>query len=136
LLIGSLVVWACGDGQSPTGVTNRTVTTVSVSPSTVSLAAFDETRQLSVVVWDQNGDGMTGLSTTWLSADPNVAVVSSSGLVTARGNGQATIQATVGGKSGSASVAVGQVAASVEVSPKRAARDVSGCHDSASSATG
>ena len=53
----------------------------------------------------------------WSSADPAVATVDSSGLVTAVGNGSADITATAGEAAAAASVTVSQVAVAVDVVP-------------------
>ena len=60
---------------------------------------------------------MAGATVTWTSSASSVATVDASGLVTAAGNGTATITASAGSASGSAVVTVTQSVASVEVSP-------------------
>jgi len=54
---------------------------------------------------------------TWTTSAAAVATVSSSGVVTALGNGSATITATAGSVSGTANVTVTQRAATIELSP-------------------
>ena len=63
---------------------------------------------------------MSGAAVTWTSSDASVAVVDASGLVTAAGNGTATITASAGAASGTAVVTVTQAASSVEVEPAEA----------------
>ncbi len=63
---------------------------------------------------------MAGATVTWTSSASSVATVDASGLVTAAGNGTATITASAGSASGSAVVTVTQSVASVEVSPATA----------------
>ena len=112
------LVWACG-GDSPTAPpTPESVrpTTVTVSPATAELTALGETVQLTATVRDQNGQVMSGATVTWSSSDARAATVDTDGLVTAAGNGTATITATAGSASGSAAVTVRQ-----EASPDRAA---------------
>ena len=94
--------------------------TVTVAPSTAELTAVDATVQLSTEVLDQYGDVMAGVSVSWSSSAAPAATVDASGLVTAVGNGTATITATAGEASGSAAVSVMQSAASVMVSPSAA----------------
>ena len=66
---------------------------------------------------DQNARVMGGATVTWTSSANSVATVDASGLVTAAGNGTATITASARSASGSAVVTVTQSVASVEVSP-------------------
>ncbi len=106
-------VLACGDDP----VEPPVATTVAVSPATASLASLGETAQLSAMVRDQNGDVMTGAPVNWSSSDNAVATVNTSGLVTAAGNGTATITASSGSASGTASVTVAQVPTAVAVTP-------------------
>ncbi len=78
-------------------------TTVEVSPSSFALEV-GETQQLTATV--ENAVG----STTWQSSDTDVATVSSSGLVTAIGEGSATITATNNGVSDAAACTVAAAA--------------------------
>jgi len=54
---------------------------------------------------------------TWTSSNPAVATVSSSGMVTAVGNGTATITGASSGKTATATVTVAQMTASINVMP-------------------
>ena len=110
----------CGDGDSATAPPTpepARPTTVTVSPATHELTAFGITVQLSAEVRDQNARVMAGATVTWTSSASSMATVDASGLVTAAGNGTATITASAGSASGSAVVTVMQSVASVEVSP-------------------
>ena len=110
----------CGDGDSATAPPTpepARPTTVTVSPATHELTALGITVQLSAEVRDQNARVMAGATVTWTSSANSVATVDASGLVTAAGNGTATITASAGSASGSAVVTVTQSVASVEVSP-------------------
>ena len=93
-------------------------TTLSVAPVTVELSAFGETLQFTAEVRDQSGRVMTGVAVTWTSSNAGIATVNAAGLVTAAGNGAATISAAVGSASGSASVTVVQRVQAVDVSPE------------------
>ena len=114
-LAGVALVWACG-GDSPTAPPTpepARPATVTVSPATADLTALGATVQLTAEVRDQNARVMAGATVTWSSADTSVATVDASGLVTAVGNGTATITASAGSASGSTVVTVTQSVATV-----------------------
>ena len=99
----------CGDGESPSAPPMpepARPTTVTVSPATTELTVLGATVQLSVEVRDQNATVMAGATVIWTSSASSVATVDASGLVTAAGNGTATITASAGSASGSAAVTV------------------------------
>ena len=105
------VAWAsgCGDGATePPPPEPPRPAAVTVSPAVASLTALGATVQLTADVRDQNGQAMAGATVTWASSAAAVATVNSAGLVTAAGNGTATITATAGGVSGGAMVTVAQ----------------------------
>ena len=81
-------------------------TTVTVAPTSATLTAIGETVQLTAEVRDQNGRVMAGASVAWSSSDSSVATVDASGLATAADNGSATVTATSGAASGTATVSV------------------------------
>jgi hypothetical protein len=81
------------------------VTTVTVAPSTASLAV-GETRQLSSELRDANGFAVVGRAVSWASSANGVASVSNNGLVTAHAAGAATITASSEGRSATSVVAV------------------------------
>ena len=92
-------------------------TTLSIAPDSVRLTALDATAQLSADLRDQNGRQMTGVTIDWAATDTLVATVTASGLVRSTGPGAATVTATAGGLSATASVLVEQVVADVIVTP-------------------
>ncbi|MXW68006.1 MAG: hypothetical protein F4Z72_13530 [Gemmatimonadales bacterium] len=73
--------------------------------------------QLTAEVRDQNGQPMAGATVEWTSGADSVAVVGTTGLVQAVGNGEAIITASAGTASGTTAIAVKQVASTVSVSP-------------------
>lgn len=75
-------------------------TSITVSPSTASVSSASPTAQLTAVTTPAGG------AVTWASSNTAVATVSSAGLVTAVGNGTATIRATSGNVSASCAVTV------------------------------
>ncbi len=120
VFIAAVGLSSCGDdcGDDPTGPDcPQLATTITLSNSSVTLDALGATDQITATVKDQNGATMLGESVTWSSSDAQVASVSSSGLVTAVGNGFANITATSGSASARASASVAQVAASITLSP-------------------
>ena len=117
LLVLALAV-ACGD-DGPTELPPPTpvATTITISPASATLRALGETIQLTTTVRDQSGQVMAGAVVTWPSGDGSVASVSGTGLVSALGNGRATITATAGTATGSAEITVVQEVSTVTVSP-------------------
>ncbi len=95
---------------------------VEVTPTAAApLAAVGDTVRLAAAAVDANGHPVAGAVFAWSSDDEAVAAVDSAGLVTAVGNGTATVTAASGQASGSAEVAVSQEASAVEVTPTAAA---------------
>lgn len=82
-----------------------TVASVSVSPASSSISV-GATVQLSATDKDASGNALSGQTNVWSSSNTAVATISSSGLVTAVAAGAATITATDGSVSGSATVNV------------------------------
>ena len=107
---------ACGqdDGVEPPP---QVPTSITISPPTSTLESLGETVQLTATVRTQSGQVMTGVSLTWSSSDASVADVRDGGLVTAAGNGVATVQASAGTTTGSAEITVRQRAVGISVSP-------------------
>lgn len=85
------------------------VTSVSLNATSITLTAGG-TRTLTATVYPSTASGYT---VTWRSSNSNVASVSSSGLVTAKSDGTATITATAGGKSATCTVTVQPSAAAL-----------------------
>ena len=92
-------------------------TTIVITPDTVRLAALGDTARLTAEVRDQLGRVMEPGPVAWASGDTLVATVDSTGMVTAAGNGTATITAAAGDATGSAAAVVRQLAVSVILSP-------------------
>lgn len=101
----ALMILSCGDGTvEPAPPPAPVATTVVVSPASATLTALEETARLTAEVRDQNGQVMAGATVAWTSSHDLVATVDASGVVTAAANGAATITATAGSASGSATV--------------------------------
>ena len=81
------------------------VASIAVTPVAIVLNA-GQTRQLTAIVLDADGNRLTDRVVTWSSDSPDVATVSSTGLVSAVAYGYATITATCEGKTFSLAVTV------------------------------
>jgi uncharacterized protein YjdB len=105
---GSTTVTATSEGKSGSATVTVTlvpVATVTVTPSPVTVQV-DETVTLTATLRDANNNVLTGRTVTWTSNNTNNATVSSTGVVTGKKQGGATITATSEGKTGTASVQV------------------------------
>ena len=120
-LLVALWAHACGDGavepEQPPPADPPRPTTVTVTPATATLTALVATVELAAEVRDQDGQVMAGATVSWSSSDASVVTVAPAGLVTAAGNGVATITATAGSASGTATITVAQEVGTVTVSP-------------------
>ena len=121
--VGSATIVATSEGQSASAavtVQAAPVNAVLVSPANPSLYV-GQTKQLTVQVTDANGEPVSTVGTTWATANPAVATVSGSGLVTAVAPGTVDITASNAGKTGKATVTVRLVpVATVNVTPSPA----------------
>ena len=81
---------------------------LAISPDTVAFTEFGATQRLGVEVADANGHAIDqhSVRATWASSREDVATVNASGVVRAVQNGTATITATWGELSGTATVLV------------------------------
>ncbi len=104
-------------GQAHLAVLAPAPTTLAISPDTVGFDALGQTARLVAEVRDQAGRAMEGVTVSWSSGDTTVALVDSTGLVTAAGTGTTTIAAKADSASGDAAVTVMQLAGSVVLSP-------------------
>ncbi|HEX2078266.1 MAG TPA: Ig-like domain-containing protein [Longimicrobium sp.] len=102
---GTAVITATIGGRSgsATLVVVPPVASVTVSPASASLAV-GASRDFTATARDDAGNVLTGRAVAWSTSDPNVATVSATGVVTATGQGTATITATIEGRSGTATV--------------------------------
>ncbi len=118
---GPVTITATSEGKSGTAsvtVTPAPVATVSVTPGSPQVFV-GATVQLNAATLDANGHAVSGQTVTWVSTNPALASVSSTGLVTGVAlGGPVTITATAQGVSGTAMVTVIPVpVASVSVTP-------------------
>ena len=124
--VGSGLITARAGSVSATAslTVQQVAATVALTPATVSLTALGSTQQLTATVRDQGGTAVPGAAVTWSSSAPDIATVSSAGLVTAIKTGTAAVNATSGAVSSSASVVVQQTASKVRLSPSSSAAQV------------
>ena len=106
--VGNATITATSNGK--TGTAAITVQLVPVDRIVVTPAnpsvKDGNTIQLTATLYDAQNNVLTGRTVTWTSSNTNKATVSSTGLVTARDDGNVTITASSGGKSGSTVVTV------------------------------
>jgi uncharacterized protein YjdB len=86
-------------------VTPAAVATIQVGLETASIEVGEQT-QATATLRSDAGQVLTGRTVTWSSSAPNVATVSTAGVVTGVGAGSATITAQREGKTGSVTVQV------------------------------
>ena len=78
---------------------------IDVTPASASLAP-GQTQQFSATVRTRNGRTLDHAPATWATADPSIATVSATGLVTAVANGTTTVRASFATVTGTADVRV------------------------------
>lgn len=126
-LVAAAALGACSGDGAPTGLSARksappsattgTVASVTVSPSPVS-GAVGQSAQFTATAKDAYGNVLSGQSFVWTSSDSTIVEVNASGYGTAVGVGSATLRATDGTVSGTASASVsGDAVAAIAVSP-------------------
>ncbi len=92
-------------------------TRITISPSSLAFTSLAITQNLSAVVYDQNGQVMSGAALTWTSSNTAVVTVTAQGEVRSIGVGNARITVRSGNASATVEVKVGQTAASIRLSP-------------------
>lgn len=110
---GSASITATSEGKSGTAAVEVKVpvSTVVVTPEQATIAV-SESVQLNAATLDADGTELPDRAVTWSSSDPDILIVSETGLVTGLADGAATVTATSEGQSGSATITVGM--ASIE----------------------
>jgi uncharacterized protein YjdB len=109
-VLGLSLLFACGGGgggtSTPPAPPAATLTAITVSPTTFSLAK-SATRQLSATGAYSDGTSKdVTASVTWSSGAPAVASISTGGLVTGLASGPSTLTAVKDGVTGSSTVTV------------------------------
>jgi len=108
----AVAIASCSDATEPS-----VATTLVPSVTAVSFSALGQVSVVTATVRDQNGATMPDAGLTWTSSADTVATISAEGLVTAVGNGVATLTASAGSASGAVTVTVTQVAVFLAITP-------------------
>lgn len=120
---GAATITATSEGRSAAAsitVTRAPVGSVEVLPASATVVTGEQAA-LSVTVKDANGTVVSDRVVTWRSADPGIAIVSTTGVVTGVAPGSARISAASEGTSDTAVVTVVRPAiANVTVQPESA----------------
>ena len=114
LLIATLALCGCGaTGSSPT------LLSISVTTSAPSIAVGSTTRFTATGIYSDSSTRDLTSSAVWTSTNTAVARVATTGIATAISAGSSLISATVGSVSGSATLTIASVNASVNLVPFR-----------------
>lgn len=105
LLAASALAWGCSPGKPVAPVILPPLSAVTLSPKTDTLRV-GSADTFTAVALDTNGTPVPGATFTWTTGDPNVFTVNSFGRVTAVSEGTASLYASAGGFTDSASVTV------------------------------
>ena len=119
----TLVIATAPNGVSgaATLVVAQRIASIEVTPPAATLIALGTTQAFAATARDANGNEVTGTTFTWASANTATATVDpATGVATAVANGTVTITAAADGVSGTATLTVAQVVASLEVTPAEA----------------
>ena len=105
---GQATVTATAEGAQGTVTLTvaQAVASVEVTPSSATLESIGETLQLTGAASDARGNTIAGTQFSWASTDATVVTVDATGLVTAVGDGQATVTATADGVDASSGLTV------------------------------
>lgn len=107
-------------GFTDVSVTERTVTTIVITPRSGSLR-LDVPRQLSAALLDASNEPVTGRAVTWVSLTPTIASITATGIVTGSSLGTARIVARIDDAADTVQFSVTRVPiTSVTVSPTQA----------------
>lgn len=116
-------------GEAQVTVTQRPVARVEISPSSATLEV-GEAQQFAARAFDADDDEITGRTVQWSVDNSSIAEVSSSGQVTGRAPGTATLTAGIDGRERTARIDVELAAvAEVVVSPNSATLDIGGVQE-------
>ncbi len=115
-LIITLTAVSCGgDADKPTGVAPIEYRSIELTAPVTLLTAINDTVRVKGVAIDATGARSALPTAIWKSSNAAVLTVSSDGLVSARGNGEATITVNLGSVSNSIVLRVQQEVSSVAI---------------------
>ena len=106
-----------GPSASAAVTVSQQATEMRLSPVPEVFRAFGDTLRLTAEVLDAEGSAVVDAVVAWSSSDPSVAAVDSGGLVTAIGNGRASVSAAFQSTRADAELVVAQEPATMSVSP-------------------
>ncbi|MGD8602874.1 MAG: Ig-like domain-containing protein, partial [Gemmatimonadota bacterium] len=121
LVLATVAAGSCK--SSPGGPDTSTPASVQVEPSTGLLVSVGDTLELTATVRNDAAQSISA-SVTWAVSPDGVVTVDANGRAVAVGNGVATVTASAGTASGTATVTVEQVVETVEASGDGQAADV------------
>ncbi|MBL0940309.1 MAG: Ig-like domain-containing protein [Gemmatimonadaceae bacterium] len=95
----------------------QTATTLTISHDSIRFSALGDTARLIATARDANARPVANAVVQWATSDSTIARSTSSGLISATGNGMALITATTGSTTASTTVRVSQTGVSIAISP-------------------
>lgn len=101
---------ASGINGDAIAVVSQAVATVQVTPPNATVTTVGATTQFTAVAKDSGGQPVAGVTMLWISSDPTVAVVDTTGKATAQKSGHTTVTAAARGTPGNAGLTVNQLA--------------------------
>jgi hypothetical protein len=107
LIVGLLVSGCSRSGDVLRPPTRAAIAFIGVSPGAM-LLTIGQTRQMTAVLRDADGNLLTGRTVVWSIDAPTVASISAAGQLVAVGHGYVTITATSEGKSSSVAATIVQ----------------------------
>jgi uncharacterized protein YjdB len=129
LIVGSTTIHAIIDskvGSLPISVISATPSSIAIIPASATIS-LGKSAHLIAEVRDQNGNAIPGQSVSWASANPSIASVSGTGVVTAVNAGSVNITASSGPFSATSNITVISTAVtSVAISPSSAQLQIGG----------
>ena len=98
---GKVTITAKSGAKSATSeiTVEQVATTIEITPAGPFTIVVEQTQQLIATVRDPNNNPIAGAEVRWESQGPSIATVNSTGLVTAKGNGQTNVIASSSGLS-------------------------------------
>lgn len=115
LLLVSVMAACSNDGKTPLDPNGGSVASITIAPGDLSFASLGTTANLTAAPRDADGAAVSA-TITWAKRGSGVVTVSSSGVVTAVGNGSDSVIVTAGSARAAVAVQVQQVASAITVS--------------------